>query len=97
MLDILDLEYVGLGKLLDDFSVTAVALLNKNLFVCTIKQELLIQSLQNLENLVDYCLSHEDIWRSSDGKLFLAKFSLKSWMCFFKVKHYFGHIYFKEI
>ena len=32
------------------------------------------------------------LWRNSVGNFYFGKFSLKIRMCFFKVKHYFGHI-----
>ena len=55
ILDIWGKEYIGLANVLDDLSMTkvaAVALVSKNLLVCTIKLEPLIKSLQNMEALL---------------------------------------------
>ena len=42
------------------------------------------------------CPSHGDFlirfWRNSIETVIFANFLLKFWMCFFKVKHFFGHI-----
>ena len=56
--------------------VMAVASISKNLLVCAIKWEPIIGSLQNMVALFP-----------SHG-YYLIRFR----MCFFKVKHYFGHI-----
>ena len=77
--------------------VMAVALINKNLFVCMIKWVPLTQSLPKfgghipLVMLVTW-LNFGEILLETSGGGGGNFFSLKFRMCFFKVKHYMGHI-----
>ena len=78
----------------DPRSETAVTLITKNLLVCMIKWEPVIQSLQNL---VAISLSHAYhmiiVRRHSVGNFFLYIYKKKKiWMYVFKVKHSIGHI-----
>ena len=58
---------------------TTVALINKNLLVCTIKWEPLIQSLHNFDPS-SHAYTLISFWRNSVGKPFFANFLLKNWM-----------------
>ena len=75
------------------FKVTTVALISKNWFLCTIKWEPLIGSLLlgNFIALVMF-ITLLDFGEVLLETVILANFLQKIWMCFFKVKHYFGHI-----
>ena len=66
--------------------VTAVASISQNLLVCAIKWEPLIGSLQIM------VITWLDFGKIMLETVILAHFPKKFWMCFFKVKHNFGHI-----
>ena len=74
--------------------VTAVASISKNLLVCMIKWEPFMGSLQNVIGhialaMVISWLYFEQVLLKT---IILANFLWNFQMCFFKVKHYFGHI-----
>ena len=72
--------------------VTTVASISENVLVCVIKCEPLVVSLQNMAALLPYLSYHLiRFWRSFVG-IFDFGICIKFLLCFFKVKHYFGHI-----
>ena len=74
--------------------VTAVALINKNVYVCRIKWEPLNQLLRYWVAIsLLPCLSSDKMLEEFCWKLLFCQiFVKKNRMCFFKVKHSIGHI-----
>ena len=94
----LDKESIGLGMYWMTFwwpcpKVTAVTLINKNLLVCRIKsttQPITTELDSYIPLVIFYHLIR--LWRNSVGNFFGANFLWKFRICFFKVKHFIGHI-----
>ena len=74
--------------------VTAVALISKNLLVCAIKWRTTHRITTNRGSFVvlDMVITWLDFGEMLLKIVIFANFLQIFWMCFFKVKHYFGHI-----